>query len=126
MDPQLTSLGRLSARATMQAFAHEAELAKGQSAWRKSLNGTWRFQLVDRPDQAPNDWITAQTDMAPWRNIDVPGVWTRQETGDLPHYANWQMPFEGFDPPHVPDDNPTGLYRCTVSLDASWVDRQTI
>ena len=29
---------------------------------------------------------------------------------DRPHYTNVQMPFDSA-PPHVPDDNPTGLYR---------------
>ena len=77
-----------------------------------SLDGTWKFQLVDSPTAAPDDWQTSATLDTPWRDITVPGVWTRQDTGDLPHYTNIQMPWEG-NPPSVPSDNPTGLYRCS-------------
>lgn len=78
----------------------------------RSLDGTWRFQLVPRPGDAPATWLTETTDAPPWRNIEVPGVWTRQHTGDFPHYTNIVMPWPG-NPPSVPEANPTGLYRTT-------------
>ena len=126
MDPQLTAISRMTARATNCAFSSEADLEAGASAWRKSLNGTWRFQLIDRPERAPKNWTMANVATPPWRDIEVPGVWTRQNTGDYPHYANWRMPFDGLNPPDVPADNPTGLYRCRVNVDAAWADRQTV
>ena len=36
-----------------------------------------------------------------------------------------QMPFAG-EPPTVPDDNPTGLYRTTFALPASWTGRRVV
>ena len=63
---------------------------------RLELDGTWRFQLLDRPDADP---------AATWGEITVPGVWTMQGTADEPHYTNVQMPFPDL-PPHVPDDEP--------------------
>ena len=75
----------------------------------RSLDGVWRFQLVDSPD-LESEWLGVDTSQAPWRDIAVPGVWTRQDTGDHPHYTNVQMPWnEQF--PNVPTQNPTGLYR---------------
>ena len=55
------------------------------------------------PDGWPNDPLGDGT-------IHVPGVWTRQGVGDLPHYTNVVMPWDE-QPPNHPDANPTGLYR---------------
>jgi beta-galactosidase len=126
LDPTLTALGRLPARGNLSAYPSETALSMKQNAWRRSLDGVWRFQLIDRPDIAPPNWTQASTELAPWRDIKVPGVWTLQNTGDLPHYANWQMPFADQKPPSVPDKNPTGLYRQSFSLPEDWAQRRTI
>ena len=125
LDPTLTGLGRLPARATLTPFPDEQSLRNDVSPWRQSLDGVWRFQLVDRPTRAPEGWVTTDTGNAPWRDINVPGVWTRQNTSDLPHYANWQMPFACAKPPEIPSDNPTGLYRTTVQVPSDWAERRT-
>ena len=124
-NPRLTSLGRLEARSNLQGFPSEAALETGLSPWRISLDGDWRFQLAERPGAAPSDWVSSNTDQAPWRDIKVPGVWTRQGTGDLPHYANYLMPFDCQKPPAVPEDNATGLYRCTISDPDTWNGRKS-
>jgi beta-galactosidase len=80
------------------------------------LDGRWRFQLLRRPD----------ADAGPsWRDIDVPGCWTMQDTGDLPHYTNIRMPFVGL-PPHVPEDNPTGLYERDFELPERWAGQRVV
>lgn len=124
--PRLTSLGRLGARASVQAFPDEAALKAGSSPWRLTLDGDWRFRLAGAPNAAPADWVSSNTDQSPWRDIKVPGVWTRQNAGDLPHYANWQMPFDCQKPPNVPHDNPTGLYRRSIFIPEAWEGRSTV
>lgn len=126
LDPRLTSIGRLEARASLTAYPDEAALGEVQSPLRQSLDGIWRFQLIDHPGSAPDKWAVTDSRAAPWRDIQVPGVWTRQNTGDLPHYANWQMPFDCQKPPAIPDANPTGLYRRTIQLPDGWGERQTV
>jgi len=126
LNPSLLELGRLPARGTLRAFPDRAALASGESPWRRPLDGRWRFQLAPGPERTPDGWISEDTGEAPWRDIQVPGVWTRQQSGDLPHYANWQMPFDCANPPDVPRDNPTGLYRQTFELSESWMNRKTI
>lgn len=126
LQPQLTAIGRLSMRSNLTAYPSEAALAARQSPWRRSLDGAWRFQLLAKPEQAPRNWATVPTNSEPWRSIQVPGVWTRQNTGDLPHYANWQMPFDCQKPPAIPDDNPTGLYRYALQVPSDWSERQTV
>lgn len=127
LQPNLTEINRLPARAPLIPFP-SSEAIDGDEAtpWRISLDGEWHFQLVANPDSAPADWLTSDAPEASWRTIRVPGVWTRQETGDTPHYANWMMPFDCKRPPDVPDENPTGLYRKSFEHKADWQDRNTV
>jgi len=128
LQPEITEINRLPARATMQAFSPK-QLAKGEptkSVWRKSLNGVWRFKLIDKPADASKGWFKSSASARGWRDINVPGVWTRQNTGDLPHYANWVMPFDCVYPPDVPDQNPTGLYKTQFKVQKNWLKRSTI
>lgn len=121
LNPTLTEINRLPARASLAPHdSVEAAISGGPTSRRLSLNGAWRFRLADNPDAAPSGWTTAAGEDAGWRDIVVPGVWTRQETGDYPHYANWLMPFDCQYPPDVPDKNPTGLYRKAFTLPEGW------
>lgn len=110
----------------MSPHSDEASLRMGQINWRQSLDGKWRFQLLEGPDHAPLNWTMQDTAIAPWRDINVPGVWTLQDTGNLPHYANWQMPFACPKPPETPAENPTGLYRTDFHVSAEALARNTI
>jgi beta-galactosidase len=118
-DPGLTQINRLPMRAPLHPVSAQSR--------RRSLDGVWRFQLVRRPGEAPADWYVAATDGADWRDIMVPGVWTRQGTWDLPIYSNYRMPFlEPTEVGAVPDDNPTGLYRTRFSVDDAAAEVDTI
>jgi beta-galactosidase len=44
---------------------------------------------------------------------------------DRPQYTNTDMPFPG-PPPRVPDDNPTGVYRRSVTLPPAWAGRRIV
>jgi beta-galactosidase len=124
LDPSLLALNRRTMRTTREPYLTARTAIEGKgSSLRASLDGTWRFQLVENPDAAPKDWQTAETNQAPWRDIKVPGVWTLQNTGDHPHYTNWVMPFAEEKPPAVPEDNPTGLYRHAFSCPPDWQGR---
>jgi beta-galactosidase len=85
-QPELTSLNRVPPSATLRRPAI-------------SLAGEWDFALLPRPDAAVEEWST----------IEVPGLWTMQGFAP-PAYTNIAMPFDER-PPHVPEANPTGLYR---------------
>ncbi len=87
-SPETTGVGRLP----MHSLTHTPDLL---------LDGTWRFQLLRGPEQAP--------DAGGWRDVVVPSCWTREGSWDSPHYTNVQMPFPG-QPPEIPRLNPTGVY----------------
>jgi beta-galactosidase len=80
------------------------------------LDGEWRFLLRTRPEDVDRDDLTGDT--SGWTSVVVPGCWTMQGH-DHPHYTNFQMPFPG-PPPRVPDHNPTGVHRRTVTLPEDW------
>jgi beta-galactosidase len=42
-----------------------------------------------------------------------------------PHYTNVIMPFDG-EPPSVPDQNPVGVHRCSVTVPAEWSGRRVV
>ncbi|MEM7142000.1 MAG: glycoside hydrolase family 2 TIM barrel-domain containing protein [Actinomycetota bacterium] len=125
--PELTELNRLPARAPLEPH-RDADKARagGRSPWRRSLDGDWRFRLVDSPAAAPARWMLPTTDDERWDEVAVPGCWTRQGVGDLPHYTNIVMPWPGLEPPQTPDANPTGLYRTTFQVPATWRRRQVV
>ncbi len=119
-QPELTGLGRLPLRAPLMPLNDTG------NHWRTALDGKWQFLLVDSPLDAPEGWEDGDV-AAGWRSINVPGVWTMQDAGDLPIYCNFQMPFA--DPPEpggVPDHNPTGLYRTRFGNDPGWVGRDIV
>lgn len=100
--PELTSWNRVP----MHAVAHPRHL---------SLDGTWDFQLLPNPLAERGD---------EWRPIEVPGVWTMQGTGDLPHYTNVTIPFDAR-LPRAPEENPTGVYRRTFTT-GEWEGRRVV
>ncbi|WEH13094.1 glycoside hydrolase family 2 TIM barrel-domain containing protein [Streptomyces sp. VNUA24] len=82
----------------------------GGSTPRIDLNGSWRFRLSPRVPRE-HDFAKADFDDSLWAQIVVPSHWQLQGHG-APAYTNITYPFD-IDPPHVPDENPTGDYRRT-------------
>ena len=77
------------------------------------LNGAWRFRYAERAD-LPVDFADPACDDSAWATIPVPSHWQLHGYG-APAYTNVQYAFP-VDPPHVPDENPTGEYRRTFAL----------
>ncbi|NJD58325.1 MAG: DUF4981 domain-containing protein [Anaerolineae bacterium] len=121
--PQLTGFNKLPPRATLYPYPNSdaaLQADRNASPWFLSLNGTWDFQLHSCPEELTNSALHE----ADWTPIEVPGNWTMQGHG-YPHYTNVVMPFPNL-PPEVPDENPTGIYRKTFSLPATWQDRRIV
>ena len=90
----------------------------------RSLNGSWRFRLS--PTAAvPADFAAESFDDSGWDHIPVPSHWVLQGPYGKPIYTNVQYPFP-IDPPHVPDENPTGDYRCHVEVPAEWLAAERV
>ncbi len=69
------------------------------------------------PGEGPDDVAATDFDDSDWDELPVPSHWVLHGDGRYgrPIYTNVQFPFP-IDPPHVPDDNPTGDYRKRFDL----------
>ena len=111
-SPTITGVGRLDSRSQ---FLYDEN-------WQKSLDGQWKFRLLARPEELQDAHLVDDT--KEWADITVPGTWNTQGWGQ-PHYTNVVMPFRT-DPPFVPTDNPTGVYRQKFTIPKEWDGRRTI
>jgi len=125
--PECTGVNRLPPRAPLLPFPDETSARTRNfhhSPWVLSLNGLWAFRLFDAPEEVPETCWSEYGDETAWTEIQVPGNWTMQGF-DRPHYTNVQMPFPE-SPPHVPRQNPTGMYRTTFTFPEGWENRRTV
>jgi len=124
--PECSGLGRLPARATLVPFPDDeaARVDREASRWYLPVDGEWRFRLADRPEAVDAEFADRRHEPPGFAPIDVPGNWTLQGY-DRPHYTNVVMPFAE-DPPEVPEENPTGLYRTAVSIPKNWAGRRIV
>ncbi|MGI8939713.1 MAG: sugar-binding domain-containing protein [Iamia sp.] len=108
--PEATGFGR-EPMATALGRPHEL-----------SLDGAWSFVLRDRPGA-----VTVEDLVGPsggWASVEVPGCWTMQGF-DRPQFTNVQMPFPG-PPPSLPEANPTGVHRRTVTVPEEWRGQRVV
>jgi beta-galactosidase len=110
VDPRITQINRMPMH------------AKITREKRMSLDGDWAFDLFSHPDLVDSAVLCEKHSK---RNVFVPGNWTMQDTGDLPHYTNIQMPFAG-SPPDLPIRISTGVYRRSFVVNADWQKSQTV
>ena len=91
------------------------------------LGGEWAFRLSPTPRGLDDAAAALDFDDSGWDTIPVPSHWVLQGDGryGLPAYTNVQYPFP-IDPPRVPDENPTGDYRCRFELPAEWSSLERI
>jgi beta-galactosidase len=127
-NPTVVGINKEPAHATLTPYADQQAALSGrdkESPFVQMLNGEWQFLLVDTPHEVPAEALEGKADSLEWGTIVVPGNWTMQGY-DKPIYTNVKMPIPT-DPPHVPqDDNPTGIYRRTFALPASWEGREVV
>jgi len=126
-DPAVIEMNRLPMRPPLAASDSLEDARAQRTSRRVQLDGNWRFKLFQRPsDVRDTDLRGSSSSLGKsWRSLHVPGNWTVQDVGDLPHYTNIEMPFDG-PPPDLPEDNPTGVYRRSFTMPASWQKRQVV
>ncbi|MFI1927090.1 glycoside hydrolase family 2 TIM barrel-domain containing protein [Streptomyces sp. NPDC020377] len=117
---------------------HVSDTAPGRGALRparswlhsdapaRSLNGPWRFRLSPTASVA-EEFAAEDYDDQGWEDLPVPSHWVLEGDGahGRPIYTNVQFPFP-IDPPHVPDENPTGDHRRHFDLPADWADAERV
>lgn len=89
----------------------------------KLLNGTWKFNHVNKPADRPKEFYKTDYNASNWDDIDVPSNW-QMRGYDFPIYTNIIYPFPK-NAPYIPDSfNPVGSYKKTFNVDESWIDKK--
>ena len=135
-DPAVIGRNREAAHCTLMPYSDIRSAQKcrpGESPWFVSLNGTWKFKWVGRPEERSVEFFKTEYDVSGWDNITVPSNWQLQGYG-TPIYTNVAYPFQP-DPPRVtstPPENytnyknrdPVGSYRRDFVLPDKWASRE--
>lgn len=115
-------------RATFILFQNESVATSNKpeaSNYYKSLNGEWKFNIVKKPADRPQDFYKTDFNDATWQNISVPSNWEMQGF-DIPIYTNIIYPFPK-NPPFVDNNyNPVGTYRRTFTVPQNWSNKEVM
>jgi evolved beta-galactosidase subunit alpha len=118
---------RLEARTYFKSFSNREKALLGENKYShnyKMLNGSWKFVFLDAPEYSPEGFFKDSCDDLNWDNIIVPGNWQLQGYGKM-HYSDLWYNFP-INPPYVPTENPTGIYRREFYLSDSWFNNRII
>ena len=106
-NEELIMIGRKEAVAD---FHHKAEHEKVLS-----LNGEWNFLYLKAPEYSPENFYEEDFEDREWKRIPVPSCWQFYGYGQK-HYTDVWYLFP-INPPFVPSDNPSGIYRRSFHLE---------
>jgi len=96
-----------------------------KSSLYKSLNGTWKFDIVKKPSERPLDFYKTDLQDENWDEIPVPSNW-ELEGYDIPIYTNITYPFPK-NPPYIDEAyNPLGSYRKSFTVPEDWGNKEII
>ena len=112
-DQELSGIGRREARTSF----YKDTFAKS------SLNGDWKFLYLDAPELSPEGFMNKDAGND-WDTIDVPSVWQLRGYDNM-HYTDVLYLFP-VNPPFVPTENPTGIYKRTFELTEDWMKNDVI
>jgi beta-galactosidase len=131
-NPHLFQVNRLDAHNTSIPYSNESEaLQCGLEPADNylSLNGTWKFKMVENPSGRLPEFSADNYDISKWQTIKVPGNWQTQGF-DYPIYTNSIYPwskYENLTPPRTPTVyNPVGMYKRSFELPAGWESKKCI
>ncbi|CNC18916.1 beta-D-galactosidase [Yersinia frederiksenii] len=117
-NPQVTQYHRLESHPPFHSW-RDINSAQNDTAspQRRLLNGQWAFNYFTQPELVPNDWV--EHDLPEATSLPVPANW-QLHGFDTPIYTNVQYPIP-VDPPHVPQENPTGCYSTHFTVEPNWL-----
>ncbi|WP_164690281.1 beta-galactosidase subunit alpha [Paraclostridium sordellii] len=123
----IDGINRLDARAHFLSFPSKKLALIGEKKYThnyKNLNGSWKFLFLDAPEYSPEGFYKEEYNTDNWNNIIVPGNWQLQGYGKM-HYSDLWYNFP-INPPYVPTENPTGIYKRNFTIDESWMGEKII
>lgn len=124
---QIDGINRMPARAHFLTFPSKEKAFLNNNRYThafKNLNGVWKFMFLDAPEYSPEGFFNSDFDVTKMDDIIVPGNWQLQGYGKM-HYSDLWYNFP-INPPYVPTENPTGIYKRTFFVEESYRDKKII
>lgn len=125
-NPEIFAVNRISAYSDHVYYERLDEARKSSNmSLRQYLNGTWKFQYNQNPEERQKNFYQLDYDCSSWGAIQVPGHIQLQGYGQ-PQYTDSAYPWDGYEevsPPNVPrENNPVGSYMKKFDLDQSMLN----
>ena len=124
---QIDGINRMPARAHFLTFPSKEKALLNNNRYThafKNLNGVWKFMFLDAPEYSPEGFFNSDFDVTKMDDITVPGNWQLQGYGKM-HYSDLWYNFP-INPPYLPTENPTGIYKRTFFVEESYRDKKII
>ena len=118
-DPEVFADNKMEPHAYFIPYSTDEDVIldeHNRSPFYTSLNGEWRFNLSDKPDDRPYYFFKLDYDDEDWGTIEVPGNWELQGY-DIPIYTNVKYPHDKTPPTIQAHYNPVGAYRRYFTID---------
>ena len=126
-SPKVLHVGCEAPRAYFIPYEDEqkAELPRSESKYFHSLCGEWDFRFYPSLVEVEDGFYAEDFEIdSGYNKIKVPMNWQMDldKDYDKPNYTNINYPFP-YDPPHVPDENPCGVYIREFDVDENMIAR---
>ena len=140
-NEQVIAENKEDAHASFTSFTSVANAQNNTPAFKKSLNGIWKFNWVKNPENRPTEFMKPTYILNDWKEIKVPSNWEVEGFG-TPIYVNHQYEFSDYrsmiaddmelidkiypkNPGKVPHTyNPVGSYRRDFEIDSTWTNKE--
>ncbi|MBQ7598565.1 MAG: DUF4981 domain-containing protein [Clostridia bacterium] len=129
-NPEIIAENKTFAHDLALPYADKAQaIARAQSPFKLSLNGTWKFHWEKGAVAAPQGSTESDFDDSAWEDIHVPGVWQFQKDYTKPwYYANSYPNAIDVDQKKIPtihhEEQEVGTHRTSFTLPAGWETRE--
>ena len=122
-NPEFFRENRMDAHSDHVWYRSMEEKEKGESSFRVSLNGLWKFSYAVNYESAVKGFEALEYDCRNWADIRVPAH-IQLEGYDSPQYVNIQYPWDGreqIEPGEIPERfNPVASYAKYFYVPEGW------
>jgi len=122
-DPKVFQVNRLAAHSDHSFYKNGQEAKQGNTSFKKSLNGIWKFHYAKNLNQTIEGFEKEEFNCDNWDDIRVPGSIQLQGYG-APQYVNIMYPWDGHEevkPGQIPSEvHPVGSYVTYFTVDRTW------
>ncbi len=117
-NPAIFSRNKEAPRASFIPYKTKSQVLENKAAnspFYTSLNGKWKFHIVDKPQDRPSFFFKTDYDDGDWTSINIPSNWELEGFG-YPIYTNVKYPHDKTPPKIQSHYNPVGSYRTNFKI----------